>query len=65
MNPAGCDQCGREPARRWGNTDQPMAAEACNETEYEQRDFAPAARFWTLYLAALMVALAAGMAWLG
>ena len=58
--PAGCDQQSRWPTR------QPMAAEACNETEDDERDFAPAARFWTLYLAAVLVAFAAGfLGWLG
>lgn len=59
MQPKGLDQQGRWP------THQPMAAEACNDTDDDEPDFAPAARFWTLYLAALLVALAAGMAWLG
>lgn len=57
--PAGIDQQGR-----W-HTRQPMAAEACTETEDDERDTKPAARFWTLYLAAVLVAFAAGVAgWL-
>ena len=57
--PDGCSQCERYPARQWPGTDQPMAAEACNETEDDERDFAPAARFWTLYLAAVLEYLTA------
>jgi hypothetical protein len=36
MNPAGCDQCGRQSARCWGSTDQPMAAEACTEEGHNE-----------------------------
>lgn len=40
-------------------------AEACTETEDDEQDTGPAARFWTLYLAAVLVACAAGVAgWL-
>lgn len=33
LAPAGCDNQGRTEARQWPGTDQPMAAEACNETD--------------------------------
>lgn len=29
--PAGCDQSGRYPTRTWGDSEQPMAAEACTD----------------------------------
>ena len=66
LAPAGCDNQGRTEARQWPGTDQPMAAEACNETDDDIRPHsAAAARFWTRYLLVLLVACAAGIAaWL-
>lgn len=67
--PAGCGQH-RWPERRvnWPDTVpfQPQAGEASSDLleddEATQRRFRIAARFWTLYLAALLVAVCYGIA---
>ena len=58
--PAGLDQQGR-----W-RTRQPMAAEACTDFEGGRMHSTAAARFWSHYLLAVLIAAIAGaVAWLG
>lgn len=53
-----CDQGRKCPAR--------APAEACTEVGCDDEpDLTAAGQFWALYLAIVLVALAAGMAWMG
>ena len=60
-NPAGCDQQGRQQARTWAGSEQPIAAEASTD-EGAEPDPRAKRRFWTLYLAALLVSVIVGAA---
>ena len=60
-NPAGCDQQGRQQTRTWAGSEQPIAAEASTD-EGAEPDPRAIRRFWSLYVAAMVVAVIAGVA---